>query len=483
MGDAEQSDLEGHQRDAGLSIVPMRLERLTVTAAVLSALAVSSTAVGSRDPSAAGAAREPYLSVPMPSEFRVEVSELEGAVFADARGRTLYSWPQHELRNGNTGDPKDRSNCSNIKETMTDGLMSPYPPGLILPDLATRPSCTQSWPPVRVAPGAKAVGDWTIIKRQDGIEQWAYKGQALYTSVLDRVAGDTYGGTMRSGGEGAGDGPAYRIPVGPPPDVPPGLTVRSTALGQLLVTVDGSYSVYYSDRDAGNHSSCDAACAETWKPVLAPASARSHGPWTVLERMPGIWQWAFRGKPLYTYTVDKNPRSQAGSDVPGWHDLYLQRAPSPPSEFTVQMSLSGEVLADAHGRTIYVYRCGDDALDQLSCDDPDDTQAYRLAMCGGGDLERCRRNFPYVIAAPNARSESRAWTVIEIDPSTGHRATQGQRGALRVWAYRDRPVYTYAGDEAPGDLQGDSHGEFKGDREGYKAFWLRDDFFGADSAG
>ena len=54
---------------------------------------------------------------------------------------------------------------------------------------------------------------------------------------------------MRSGGEGSGDGPAYRIPVGPPPDVPPGLAVRTTALGRLLVTVDGSYSVYYSDSD------------------------------------------------------------------------------------------------------------------------------------------------------------------------------------------------------------------------------------------
>lgn len=461
----------------------MRFERLIVTAASLAALAVSGASETSSLPSGVGQAREPYLSVPMPPGFRVEASELEGSVFADARGRTLYSWPQHELRNGNAGDPKDRSNCTDIKETTTDGLMSPYPAGLILPDLATRPSCTQEWPPVRAAPGAKPVGEWTIIQRKDGIEQWAYKGQALYTSVLDREPGDTYGGSMRSGGEGSGDSPAYRIPVGPPPDVPPGLAVRTTALGRLLVTVDGSYSVYYNDRDGRNHSNCDAACTEIWEPVLAPASARSHGAWTVFERMPGIWQWAFRGKPIYIYAVDRNPRSQAGGDVPGWHDVYLERAPSPPREFTVQVSISGEVLADAHGKTIYVYRCGDDALDQLSCDDPDDTQAYRLAMCGGGDVERCLQNFHYVIAAPTARSESRTWTVMQIDPSSGHRAAQGQSGALRVWAYRDRPVYTYAGDEAAGDIQADSHGEFKGDREGFKAFWLRDDFFGADSAG
>lgn len=461
----------------------MHGKRSIVTAAALTALALCGESVAAARSSRSEQAREPYLSVPMPAGFRVESSELEGAVFADARGHTLYSWPQHELRNGNAGDPKDRSSCSDVKETTTDGLMSPYPAGLILPDLATRPSCTQEWPPVRAAAGAKPVGDWSLIRRPDGSEQWAYKGQALYTSVLDREPGDTYGGSMRSGGEGSGDAPAYRLPVGPPPDVPPGLTVRTTALGRLLVTVDGSYSVYDSDQDERNHSNCDAACTETWKPVLAPASARAHGAWTVVERQPGIWQWAFRGRPIYTYALDKNPRSQAGSDVPAWHNVYLQRSPPPPSEFTVQMSISGEVLADAHGKTIYLYRCGDDALDQLSCDDPDDTQAYRLAMCGGGDVERCLKNFPYVMAAPTARSESRTWTVIAIDPKSGHRATPGQSGALRVWAYRDRPVYTYAGDERPGDIHADSHGEFKGDREGFKAFWLRDDFFGADSAG
>lgn len=461
----------------------MHCRRLMVTAASLTALAVSGTSAASQLPSGVGQEHEQYLSVQMPPGFRVEASELEGSVFADARGRTLYSWPQQELRNGNAGDPKDRSNCSDVRETATDGLMSPYPAGQILPDLAIRPSCTQEWPLVRAAPGAKPVGDWTIIKRNDGIEQWAYKGQALYTSVLDRQPGDTYGGTLRSGGEGSGDAPAYRIPVGPPPDVPPGLAVRTTALGRLLVTVDGSYSVYYSDQDGRNRSNCGAACGESWQPVLAPASARAHGAWTVIERTPGVWQWAFRGKPIYTYAIDKKPRSQAGSDVPGWHDVYLQRAPRPPSEFTVQVSISGDVLADARGKTIYVYRCGDDALDQLSCDDPDDTQAYRLAMCGGGDVERCLESFPYVIAAPNARSESRTWTVMEIDPKTGHRAARGQSDALRVWAYRDRPVYTYAGDEAPGDIHADSHGEFKGDREGFKALWLRDDFFGADSAG
>src|SRR5665213_3617403 len=457
----------------------MRWEKLIVMGASLAALGLGGMSAWSDVPAGAGQAREAYRPVPMPPGFRVEATELEGPVFADARGKTLYVWPQHELRDGYVGDPKGASLCTSIKETTTDGLMDPYPAGLILPDLATRPSCTQEWPIVRAEKGAKPVGDWTIIKRKDGIEQWAYKDEALYTSVLDREPGDTYGGTRR---REAGDGPAVRQPVGAPDDVPPGLTVATTALGRPLVTADGKFSsVYIYDKDGRDHSNCDSACLETWKPVLAPElTARSHGAWSVFERTPGTRQWAFQGKPLYTYSLGQKPRGQEGSDVPGWHDVYLQRAPSPPSEFTVQDTTSGEVLADAQGKTIYVYRCGDDAFDQLSCDDPDDTQAYRQAMCGGGSVELCLKNFPYVLAPANARSKSSTWTVMEIDPKSGHRAAKGQSDALRVWAYRDRPVYTYAGDEAPGEYYAESNGEYYGKRDGFNAFWLRDDFFGED---
>ena len=60
---------------------------------------------------------------------------------------------------------------------------------------------------------------------------------------------------------------------------------------------------------------------------------------------------------------------------------------------------------------------------------------------------------------------------------TGKRGKAGDPGVLHVWAYRDRPVYTFAKDE-PGDYEAEGLGEFKGTRQGYRAFWLRDDFYG-----
>jgi len=418
--------------------------------------------------------REDYLRVPMPPGFRVESSELDGPVFADPRGMTLYYWPATTMRNGITGDPKNTSMCTDVRTTKTAGLMSPYPPGLTLPELDKRKSCAEVWPPVIAADDAKPVGAFATFTRKDGKKQWTYDGHALYTYSGDEKPGDVFGADTRRHG---GDGPAVREVATPPPAVPPGFMVITTSLGRQLLT-DKSYSVYASDQDGPEKSNCDAACARTWQPMIAPESARPQGDWTVFERTPGIRQWAFRKQPLYTYALDSNLVSQQGSDVPGWHNVYTQTAPPPPASFTKQDTINGVVLADSRGKTIYVYHCGDDSADQLPCDRPDSPQAYRLAICGGGDVDRCLRDWPYVVAAPGEQGTSRTWSVIDIDPRTGHYAEPGQQGALRVWAYRGAPVYTYARDRKPGDIAGHANGEFGGSRNGFKALFLRDDFFG-----
>lgn len=415
---------------------------------------------------------EAYSHVAMPPHFKVEATELDGPVFAAPNGHTLYSWPFKQLRVGNTGDPKGQTTCTAAKTTVNAGYMSPYPGGFTLPDLDTRPSCEQVWAPVLAQPKAKEVGKWTVITRKDGRKQWAYDGAALYTSSLDREPGDVLGGDTF---EHRGDDPAMRQPIQPPPDVPPGFSVTTMRTGRLLLA-EREFSVYASDRDGPDKSNCDANCAQTWKPMLAPQSAHPHGDWSIFERSPGVRQWAFRQRPLYRYTLDTYAHSFQGSDVPGWHNVFTQLAPPPPAGFTVQDTTSGQVLADPNGKTLYTYFCGDDALDQLGCDHPSETQAYRFAMCGGGDPDRCVRTFPYVFAPKNAKSESRSWSVIDIDPKTGHLATRGQADALHVWAFRGRPVYTYAGDDRAGDINADGLGEFRAEREGFKAFWVRDDF-------
>ena len=213
-------------------------------------------------------------------------------------------------------------------------------------------------------------------------------------------------------------------------------------------------------------------------PGHRPALAKPKGEWSILERAPGVRQWVFRGRPLYTNVLDQHSWSQQGSDVSGWDNVYTQYAPEFPPGFTVQETITGDVLADGRGMTIYTYVCGDDSQDQLACDHPDDTQVYRLAMCGGGDPEKCLSHWPYVEAADGEVGTSRTWSVMTIDPLTGRKASPEDEGAISVWAYRDRPVYTYGRDRKPGDLHGGGTGEWRGQRNGLKAFFIRDDFMG-----
>lgn len=53
--------------------------------------------------------------------------------------------------------------------------------------------CAQNWPPLMAAADAQSKGDWTVITRDDGGRQWAYKGKPLYFWVRDQKAGDRTG--------------------------------------------------------------------------------------------------------------------------------------------------------------------------------------------------------------------------------------------------------------------------------------------------
>jgi predicted lipoprotein with Yx(FWY)xxD motif len=53
--------------------------------------------------------------------------------------------------------------------------------------------CAANWPPVMAAADAKPSGDYTIVTRDDGAKQWAYKGKPLYLWVKDQKPGDKTG--------------------------------------------------------------------------------------------------------------------------------------------------------------------------------------------------------------------------------------------------------------------------------------------------
>lgn len=53
--------------------------------------------------------------------------------------------------------------------------------------------CVESWVPLPATADAKAVGDFTVINRNDASKMWAYRYRPLYTSPADKAPGEANG--------------------------------------------------------------------------------------------------------------------------------------------------------------------------------------------------------------------------------------------------------------------------------------------------
>jgi predicted lipoprotein with Yx(FWY)xxD motif len=53
--------------------------------------------------------------------------------------------------------------------------------------------CATLWPPLLASDNDQGDGDYTVIVRDDGKKQWAYKGKPLYYFARDTKAGEKTG--------------------------------------------------------------------------------------------------------------------------------------------------------------------------------------------------------------------------------------------------------------------------------------------------
>jgi predicted lipoprotein with Yx(FWY)xxD motif len=89
--------------------------------------------------------------------------------------------------------------------------------------------------------------------------------------------------------------------------MPTSIKVADTAKGKVLVNANGM-TLYTFDRDdVSGKSNCNGKCAANWPPLAAAAGATNAGNWSVIARNDGSKQWAYKGKPLYTWMDDKQP--------------------------------------------------------------------------------------------------------------------------------------------------------------------------------
>ncbi len=81
-------------------------------------------------------------------------------------------------------------------------------------------------------------------------------------------------------------------------------------------------TLYTFDKDVAGSgkSTCNGPCAALWPPAVVAATDRASGAFTIVVRDDGSRQWAYRGKPIYTYQADQKPGERAGDNVKDvWH--------------------------------------------------------------------------------------------------------------------------------------------------------------------
>jgi predicted lipoprotein with Yx(FWY)xxD motif len=86
--------------------------------------------------------------------------------------------------------------------------------------------------------------------------------------------------------------------------------------GRYIFRTNDDLAIYTFARDKDGHPTCLGECAKTWPPVIAPADAHRVGEWTAIKRSNVSRQWAYKGKPVYTYVRDE-PGKALGTGVDG----------------------------------------------------------------------------------------------------------------------------------------------------------------------
>jgi len=93
---------------------------------------------------------------------------------------------------------------------------------------------------------------------------------------------------------------------------------KTAADGSL--TNSAGMTLYTFDRDTAEKSTCNGPCATNWPPLMAGGDAKATGEWTVITRDDGTKQWAYKGKPVYTWIKDTKPGDKSGDNVNNvWH--------------------------------------------------------------------------------------------------------------------------------------------------------------------
>ncbi|MCO6042090.1 hypothetical protein [Thermococcus alcaliphilus] len=328
------------------------------------------------------------------NEYEKRVSELEGMVYTvniaykdgvgyylvDKEGRALYYF---------------------AKDVPNSGKSACYG------------DCAQKWPvfyeeELNLPPGLDKE-DFSVITRDDGSKQLAYKGWPLYYFFKDEKAGDTNGEGVK--GVWFVMKPDYTLMI-----------AYKEGIGTYFVDPSGM-ALYYFAKDVNGTSVCYGDCAQKW-PVFAPEevsapSTLSPSDFTYITREDGSKQLAYKGWPLYYFFMDEKAGDTNGEDVK--HVWYVMR------DYDVMIAYQdsvGTYLVDDMGMTLY-YFVKDNA---------------NMSVCYGD----CAQKWPAFYRENPVAPSVIAGDFGEITREDGMKQT----------TFRGYPLYYFFMDKKRGDLKG-----------------------------
>ncbi len=169
--------------------------------------------------------------------------------------------------------------------------------------------CAKKWPPfytekIIVSPGLNP-DDFSVITREDGSKQIAYKGWPLYYFFKDEKPGDIKGDGVKG------------VWFVAKPDYTVMIAVRDD-LGAYLVD-DKGMTLYVFKKDELGKSNCYGDCAEKW-PIFSPnkliiPSTLNITDFYFIKRDDGTVQLTYKGWPLYYFFMDTNRGDVKGQGV------------------------------------------------------------------------------------------------------------------------------------------------------------------------
>ncbi|POX51042.1 SCO0930 family lipoprotein [Streptomyces sp. Ru72] len=219
--------------------------------------------------------------------------------------------------------------------------------------------------------------------------------------------------------------------------------VENAKLGKI-VTDGAGFTLYRFDQDTAEppKSSCDGDCAKAWPPVPAEGATVASGIDTSLlgevTRSDGTKQLTIAGWPMYRYAKDTKAGDVNGQGVKG---TWFATAPtgkkagaasSLPGLSVRNDPKLGPIVVDKNGMTVYRFL-------------KDKAWPKPVSNCTGACLEK------WPVVAPVSVEDTKG---VQKKGLMGFTRPDGAKQmTVNCW-----PIYTFSGDKAPGDTNGQGVG-------------------------